>query len=513
MLRTLRNLFRLLAIARTLARHDALFIINAHPVGNAVVNVASLIWRQRQKSSRRPGKRLAQALTELGPSFIKLGQALSTRPDLLGDTLTADLSQLQDRLPAFPFSEVKTSIEKDFERPIEKVFSSIDKQAIAAASIAQVHFAVTTEGQEVAIKVLRPKIKEAFAKDLDLFYWLAELVNLTQPKIRRLRPLDVVRKLEETMLTELDLRFEAAAAEELAENFSDDPDFVVPAVDWQRTTEHVLTLERMSGHRIDTAKDLAEMGLDPTLIVKLAAEIFFKMVFRDGFFHADMHPGNLFITSEGKIIAMDFGIMGRVDRTTRKILGEMLLGFVTRDYNKVAEVHIRAGYVPTHKSIEAFAQACRSIAEPILGKPMNEISLARLLGQLFQITEKFEMETQPQLLLLQKSMLLTEGVGRKLAPDVNMWELARPMIENWMRSELGPEARVRDLLSDAAASLEKLPHMVDKLGSAAEQIRGAGLKLHPRTAETLAGTRPSRNWAVWTPWVLVAMAIAIVAFN
>jgi ubiquinone biosynthesis protein len=268
--------------------------------------------------------------------------------------------------------------------------------------------------------------------------------------------------------------------------------------------------------RVDDRAALAAAGLDPVAVVKTAAEAFFKMVFRDGFFHADMHPGNLFVTASddahpgGAIIAMDFGIMGRIDRATQRTLAEMLLGFLTRDYKKVAEVHVNAGYVPAHKSVDAFAQACRSIAEPILGKPIAEISLARLLGQLFRITETFEMQTQPQLLLLQKSMLVTEGVGRTLAPETNMWELAKPLIEHWMREQLGPEAQVTAAAETALGSLSKVPRIIERMDAATAEIRSHGLKLHPDTARAMRGEE-RRGWTRWWPWAVAAIAILALA--
>lgn len=508
MIRSTRNFCRLFVIARTLARHDALFLFDAHPISKLVASCARLTAQADPKNRKlRPGQRLAAALTSLGPTFIKLGQALSTRPDLLGEAVTDDLTNLQDQLPPFAFSETKRIIAKDFDGGVDSLFKSIDPKPVAAASIAQVHFGVTTEGEEVAIKVLRPGVGAAFAKDLDLFYWLAEIAEYIQPKLRRLRPVETVRTFEETVRIEMDLRFEAAAAEELRDNFTDEPHFRVPTVDWQRTSEHVLTLERVSGARIDKPDDIKALGLNPVDIVRTSAEVFFRMVFHHGFFHADMHPGNLFVADDGTIIAMDFGIMGRIDAATRRHLGEMLLGFLTRDYKRVAEVHIEAGYVPRGKDVGAFAQACRSIAEPILGKPMNEISLARLLGQLFQITETFEMQTQPQLLLLQKSMLLAEGVGRNLTPDVNMWELAQPLIEQWMVKELGPEGRIRDAVTDVAATLEKLPRLIDSIDAAALQIRSHGLRLDPETAAAIRGKPPGHQGRGWWSWAIAGGAI------
>jgi ubiquinone biosynthesis protein len=518
MLRALRNFGRLWVVARSFAQYDALFLLEVHPLGSAAARGARLFWRRRgDVKGLRPGQRLALALTALGPTFIKFGQALSTRADLLGEQTAADLSGLQDRLPPFPFAQAKASIETDLGAPLATFYTRFDENAVAAASIAQVHFAIDTDGREVAVKVLRPGVKEAFARDIDLMLWLAETAERHAPKLTRLKPVEVVRTFAESVRIEMDLRFEAAAAQELAENFAGDASFKVPGVDWQRTAERVLTLERVAGVRVDDFPAVTGLGIDPVSVVKTAAEVFFKMVFRHGFFHADMHPGNLFIAKDGTLIGMDFGIMGRVDSETQKALGEMLLGFLTRDYRRVAEVHIRAGYVPADKSVDAFAQAARSIAEPILGKPIAEISIARLLGQMFQITETFEMQTQPQLLLLQKSMLLAEGVGRTLAPQVNMWELARPLIEGWMRERLGPEGKVADAVGTAMETLEKLPRIIDRVDAVTADMARGGLRLHPDTARALRGEEQGKprsgRWFLWAPWVLAAALLAALMFR
>jgi ubiquinone biosynthesis protein len=506
----MRSLARLIAIIRSLARHDALFLLHLVPSGDLAARVATTVFPpQANSKGLRPGQRLAQALTELGPTFIKFGQALSTRADLLSEQVAADLSELQDRLPPFPGTAARATIEADFGKPVSALFSSFDDTAIAAASIAQVHFAVTTEGQEVAVKVLRPGVQAAFARDLDAMFWLADKVEYWMPKLRRLKPIEVVATFAASVRLEMDLRLEAASAQEMAENFADNPKFKVPSVDWQRTSERVLTLERVSGARVDDPAKVRAFGLDPIEVVRTAAEAFFTMVFRHGFFHADMHPGNLFVTADGAIIALDFGIMGRLDAATQKTLGEMLLGFLSRDYARVAEVHVRAGFVPASKSVDAFAQACRSIAEPILGKPVAEISIARLLGQLFHITETFEMQTQPQLLLLQKSMLLAEGVGRRLAPEANMWEMARPLIEDWFRERFGPEAQVIEAVGGALESLGRVPALVGRLDTLATELEHGGLRLHPETARLLRGDPRRHAWLIWAPWVAVVVLLAI----
>ena len=472
MFTALTSLARLFRIARTLAEYDALFPLERLGVAPTLVALARVLARlfapmvARRDVDGRPGQRLAKAFEALGPSFIKLGQALSVRSDLVGEDIAADLSFLQDNLPPFSGAEARDIIEADLGEPVAHYFSHFEDVPVAAASIAQVHFAVTTDGETVAVKVLRPGVEARFRRDIDLALWLARMVERTRPALRRLRPVDVVRTFEESVNTEMDLRLEAAAASELAENFKDDPHFRTPGVDWIRTARRVLTLERISGVRIDDVEALkqagAVAGFEPRDILRHAAEAFFNQVFRDGFFHADMHPGNMFVAPDGALRPVDFGIMGRLDRKTRYYLADMLTGFLNRDYRRVAEVHFEAGYVPRHKSVDGFTQAIRAIGEPILGRPLHEISLARLLAQLFQVTETFEMETQPQLLLLQKTMLVAEGVGRMLDPSVNMWLLAEPMIETWMRENRGPEARLRDVVDGAMVRLESLPGLMTR---------------------------------------------------
>ncbi len=491
MISGLRNIGRLLGLARTLARHDVLFPLRQVPSGPFIVALAKLLVRPRDEG--RVGERLARAFVELGPSFIKLGQALSTRSDLMGEEMAADLSALQDRLPPFSSAEARATIERELGAPVDQLFSQFDDVPLAAASIAQVHLATTTDGRQVAVKVLRPGVEEAFAKHLDLFYWAARLVERSRPDLRRLKPVEVIRTFDETVRLEMDLRLEAAAAEELAENFAGDPTFNVPAIDWGRTARRVLTLERVRGTPIDQRDKLLAAGHDPNEILRNTAAAFFNQVFRDGFFHADQHPGNIFVQDDGSIVAVDFGIMGRLDRATRRYLGEMLTSFLKRDYRRVAEVHFEAGYVPAHKSVHAFTQACRAIAEPILDKPQNEISFARLLAHLFQITETFEMETQPQLLLLQKTMLVAEGVGRKLSPEANMWFLAQPMVEQWVVDNLGPEAMLRDMRDQMADSLKRLPRILADVEKGAAAFSRDGLKLHPETLRRLNASENRRR--------------------
>jgi ubiquinone biosynthesis protein len=501
LLRGPRNLFRLLRIAHTLARHDA--IIGLDPLDPPAIVPWTIAKLRLANLAERRGQRLAAALTELGPSFVKIGQALSTRADFVGEQIAADLSELQDHLAPFPGAEARATVETALGRPLREIFASFDDRPVAAASIAQVHFATTTAGEPVAVKVLRPRIEQLFARDLDLFFWLAHRAERHVPALRRLKPVEVVRKFAETVATEMDLRLEAAAAAELAANFAGDPEFRVPRVDWSRTARRVLTMERIEGIPVDEREALIAAGHDIQEIVARAARTFFRQVFRDGFFHGDMHPGNIFVAPDGALVAVDFGIMGRIDRRERVFLAEMLQGFLTGDYAKVAAVHFRAGYVPADQSEGAFIQAVRAIAEPIMGRPLNEISLARLLAQLFEVTETFRMETQPQLLLLQKSMLVCEGVGRKLAPEINMWTLAEPLVAQWIVENRSPMARARETAQLVAARLDDLPTFVANVERATAAI-AQGVRLHPEALAAMGG----RGGAWW--WMLAALVLGVV---
>jgi ubiquinone biosynthesis protein len=509
LIRGCRNLARLVRIAVILARHDALFPLERVSGMAPLLRGVRLAQRRRPGGQDRPGQRLAAAFGELGPSFVKLGQALSTRADLLGDEIAADLAALQDRLPPFPTPQARALIEAEFGQPIGALFAAFDNVPAAAASIAQVHFAITTDGRPVAVKVLRPGIARAFARDLELFLWLAQLAERTQPALRRLKPVEVVQTFTESVQLEMDLRFEAAAASELAENFAGDPSFRVPRVDWRRTGRTVLTTERVTGIRVDDRAALIAAGHSIPDLLRNAASAFFNQVFRDGFFHADLHPGNVFVDADGALAVVDFGIMGRLDRATRFYLADMLIGFLSGDYRRVAEVHFEAGYVPRRRSIDTFTQACRSIGEPILDLPLHEISIAKLLAQLFQVTEQFEMETQPQLLLLQKTMVLVEGIGRQLDPSVNIWTLARPIVEQWMRENRGPEALLRDQIDTVLDALQEMPRILRGLDQIVGEWSRDGVRLHAESIAAQAG-----HWRRLLPLLVIPLwlgGLALVA--
>jgi ubiquinone biosynthesis protein len=514
MLRTLRSLLRLLVIARTLAKHDVLGALEELRVAPGILWLARLVsWR---RAEGRPGQKLALALTDLGPSFIKFGQFLSTRADLLGEQLAADLSELQDRLPPFASEAARATIEAELGRPLHELFQSFDDQPVSAASIAQVHLATVAgaDGQgaeEMAVKVLRPGIERAFERDLELLYWLAGLIERTQPRLRRFKPVASVRQFEDMVRIEMDLRMEAAAASELADNFAEDPSYRVPPIDWQRTSRRVLTMGRVGGIPLDDREALLAAGHDLSEVLTKAAAIFFNQVFRDGFFHGDQHPGNMFVDEDGNIVVVDFGIMGRLDRKTRSFLAEMLLALLARDYRRLAEIHLEAGYLPAGQPRDVFAQALRSVSEPIFDRPLQDISFARLLARLLQLTESFDIPAQPQLLLLQKNMMMAEGVSRRLDPDLNIWTLAEPLIEAWMIENRGPEARARGAIQDLGRTFERLPRLVADVEQVAADLTAGGLRLHPASLEAMAGQGSQRNarWALWI--ALAALAIAVLA--
>lgn len=475
MLTNLKYSLRLFAMGWILARHGALFGLEALNVS------ATLLWFLRRiarpHKGKRRGERLANALTALGPTFIKAGQALSTRADLIGEDIARDLTQLQDNVPPFSSKLARRIVEEQLDAPVEQYFSQFDEDPIAAASIAQVHFAVTQDGRDVAVKILRPNVERVFQRDIDVMFWIARIVERRLPQYRRLKPVKVVETFAETIRIELDLRFEAAAGEELRLNTKNDADFYVPTIDWELTRRRILVTERLRGISAGDIEGLKAAGLDLDTLMERAAKSFFNQVFRDGFFHADMHPGNLFILPDGRLAPVDFGIMGRIDKANQLLLAQVLWAFYRGDFMRVAQLHHDAGWIPEHVSVEAFAQACRAVGAPLMGKAMNEISAGRLLGQLISIAQMFEMEAQPHLLLLQKTMMTAEGVGRSLNPNINMWELTEPLIREWAKANLGPRAQakatikeIRELVRDAPRVLRQIKELLEsELAKRAQQ--------------------------------------------
>ena len=443
------NIWRVVRTGATFARSGAMRVVlealNAPGPLRVAAHVLSspFAWLGVRGNPDLPP--VTRALTALGPAYIKFGQILSTRPDVVGADLAAQLRVLQDKLPPFPTEEAKRVISKELERPVEGVFSEFS-DSVAAASIAQVHRArLADNDREVAVKVLRPGIARAFQKDIDAFYLIAWLVETLAPTARRLRPQDVVAHFEATVVNELDLRIESAAAAEFAATTKKDEGFFVPRVEWSLSSRQVMTLEWANGIPFNDFNAIADTGFDRSELATRTLQLFLRHALRDGYFHADMHQGNLKLAPTGDIIALDFGIMGRLDDYTRRVYAEILMGFIRKDYKRVAEVHFEAGYVPADRDVDAFAQALRSVGEPIFGMDASRISMARLLSYLFDVTEKFGMETRTELLLLQRTMVVVEGVARSLDPNINIWSAARPVVEDYISRNIGPKALASDL--------------------------------------------------------------------
>ncbi|MEM8740233.1 MAG: 2-polyprenylphenol 6-hydroxylase [Pseudomonadota bacterium] len=409
---------------------------------------------------------VVRALTALGPAYIKFGQILSTRPDVVGEDLARQMRVLQDKLPPFSMAQARAEIARELGAPVETLFAAFD-DPIAAASIAQVHRAeLKGTRREVAVKILRPGIERAFLRDVKAFYFAADLIEFLAPVTRRLRPRAVIEHFDSVVQGELDLRLEASAASEFRANTEEDAGFRVPGVIWHLSERRVMTTEWVRGINMGETDELVAAGNDPRRLAVNIVQSFLKHALRDGFFHADMHQGNLKVGPDGGIVALDFGIMGRIDAYTRRVYAEIIMGFLRRDYQRVAEVHFEAGYVPRDRDVQLFAQTLRSIGEPIFGQEADKISMARLLAHLFDVTERFGMETRTELILLQRTMVVVEGVGRSLDPHMNMWEVARPVVEAYIRSNLGPRAvlgTMRETLMVLSRFGPRLPALTERL--------------------------------------------------
>jgi ubiquinone biosynthesis protein len=458
------HLWRLFKWSRTLARFGALQGIERDPL--TPPNVRRLCRVARFGLTMPPTPDYAAALQAIGPAAIKLGQALSTRPDLVGDDAAANLLQLQDSLPPEHFPAIKAAIELALEAPLETLFSEFDEEPVGAASIAQVHHAITTEGREVAVKVLRPGIEEEFARAIETYEWAAAHVELLGGEAERLRPRMVVAHFKQWTRRELDLQREAASASELRDNMVAEPNFHVPEIDWRRTALRVLTLEWLDGIKLSKRDELIDAGHDPSRLATTLVRAFLRQAVVDGYFHADLHQGNLFALADGRVAVIDFGIMGRINRQARLWLAEILYGLITGDYMRVAEIHFEAQYVPPHHDVAEFATALRAVGEPIRGLPVKEISIGRMLDGLFSITRDFDMPVQPHLLLLQKTMVMEEGVATALDPDINMWEAAEPFLKDWLRTELGPEAYYADRIVDTVRAFKLIPDLIRRIDAA-----------------------------------------------
>jgi len=508
------SLFHLARSARTgfvLAREGALALVDPSvlpPLARGMIRLGRLIERRGAGTS---ATRLAAALTRLGPSYVKFGQFLATRPDVVGMKIASDLSALQDRMPPFPMAQARAAIEAAHGQPLEALFSSFG-EPVAAASIAQVHRARLKDGREVAVKILRPGIRDRFHRDLGAMRFGAELAERRSAEARRLRFTGVVETLARSVTMEMDLRLEAAALSEFAENTKDDPDFRVPTPDWQLTAREMLVDEWIDGVRLADIEGLRAAGHDLPALGRKVIQSFLKHAIRDGFFHADMHPGNLFVDAQGRLVAVDGGIMGRLGLKERRFLAEILLGFITRDYRRVAEVHFEAGYVPGHHAVEDFAQAIRAVGEPIHDKSADQISMAKVLTLLFEITGMFDMATRTELVMLQKTMVVVEGVARTLDPHLDMWSTAEPVVREWITQNLGPLGKIEEAGRGAGAlfsSLARLPETVQRAERVLGQLEDAsrqGFALSERSVEAIGRAEGYGNrWLTGALWLIAAL--------
>ncbi|MEH3036724.1 MAG: 2-polyprenylphenol 6-hydroxylase [Sphingomonas adhaesiva] len=453
--------WRLLKWGRTLARHGALRGIEHDPHTPARLRRLLRLARLGARVPDQP--QYAAAFTAIGPAAIKLGQTLATRPDLVGEEAAADLLRLQDAVPPVPFEAVAQVMRQSFGRPLDTLFASIEETPVGAASIAQVHRAVTTDGRQVAVKVMRPGVEEDFARAIDTYEWAAAQVEPMGGEIARLQPRLVIETFKRWTARELNFTREAASASELAETMTAEPGFFVPAVDWSRTAGRVLTIEWIDGIKLSNRAALIAAGYDLPELARVLVHAFLRQAIADGFFHADMHQGNLFALPGNRVAAIDFGIMGRIDRRARLWLAEILYGLITGNYRRVAEIHFEAQYVPAHHSVEEFATALRAVGEPMRGMKVKDMSIGMMLDGLFAITRDFDMVTQPHLLLLQKTMVMVEGVATALDPEINLWITAAPLVEDWIRTELGPEAAIADRIVQDVRTLSRLPELVRRI--------------------------------------------------
>ncbi|MBA5723693.1 2-polyprenylphenol 6-hydroxylase [Candidatus Liberibacter sp.] len=478
-----RGYYDLLRISWVLVREGILASLPPDRLPLAVVFIRKVTFPLMKRKARnfQRSDRLARALGRLGPSYVKMGQFLATRPDIVGKRFSEDLSLLQDRMDFFPTDIAKLSVSSVLGRPVEELYCHFD-DPIAAASLAQVHPAFVEDAKgrrKVAVKIIRPGIRKRFSQDIQTMYLVARIQGRFVPSMRRLRLLDVTNTLEHVTKMEMDLRLEAAAFSELAENTAKDKGFRVPTIDWNRTGRDVITMEWIDGIRISDVEQLRAAGNDLKHLSVSLVQSFLLHTLRDGFFHADMHPGNLFVDSKGSIVAVDMGITGRLGKRERRFLAEIIYGFISRNYQHVADIHFEAGYIPPHHSPASFAQAIRAIGEPIHGQSSEAISMGKLLTMLFEITELFDMMARPELIMLQKTMVVVEGVARMLDPEFNMWVTSEPVVADWLRNHVGPKSQMYDL-RDGIKTAMRFVQAAPNLAVPVEKVAKAFIEVSER---------------------------------
>jgi len=500
--RSTTHIFRLLKWGRVLARHGALRIIEQGRNTPAPVRRLCKLARFGTIQPRDPD--YAGAFQAIGPAAIKLGQALATRPDIVGAEAARNLLTLQDELPPQPFADIRKTIEGAFDAPLETLFKDFGTEPVGSASIAQVYRGQTIEGRDVAVKVLRPGVRDRFARDMETYEWAAAHLEALGGEAARLRPRAVIANLKRWTLRELDLRREAASASELAEGMQGHEGYRVPDIDWERTNGSVLTIDWIDGTKISDLELLKAQGHDLPDLAQRLVLAFLTQAINAGHFHADMHQGNLFVQADGTIAAIDFGIMGRINRQARQWLAEILYGLTTGNYRRVAEIHFEAQYVPSYHSVDEFATALRAVGEPMRGRPVNELSVGQMLDGLFAITRDFDMQTQPHLLLLQKTMVMVEGLATALDPRINMWNVASPFVKAWIRDELGPEAAIADRLREDTGTLLRLPALIRRIEDRFPPKGGAPEQAPLPQMDIIWERKPVVN--PWSGYVFAAIA-------
>ena len=485
---------RLIHINRVLLRHGLDEVILATHLFRPIrflIYLSPFYWFRRDRSAYPV--RIRRTLEDLGPIFVKFGQILSTRRDLLPDELARELAKLQDRVPPFPGSKARAIIEKAYGKPVGELLEEFDETPLASASIAQVHTARLKDGKQVVVKVLRPGIEKTIKRDVDLLFTVARLAEKYWKDGRRLHPVEVVREYEKTIFDELDLMREAANASQLRRNFLNSEVLYVPEIYWDLTRKDVLVMERISGTPVGETDELRRQGISMKLLGERGVEIFFTQVFKYNFFHADMHPGNIFVEPNGRYIAVDFGIMGTLTEEDKRYLAENLLAFFNRDYRRVAQLHVESGWVPKETRVEEFESAIRTVSEPIFEKPLSEISFGHFLLRLFQTARRFDMEVQPQLVLLQKTLLNIEGLGRQLYPELDLWTTAKPFLERWMSEQIGQRAFIKKMKANLPVLTEHLPDLPIKLNKIINEAADGKLQIQWKSEELVELRKEIRN--------------------